>query len=49
MVCLRTSFLLLGETFQGVALPSQLVLHLEHDGKRTAAAIRLVMFVQHGH
>ena len=48
-VCLRASFLILGETFQGVALPSLLVLHLEHDGKRTAATIRLAMFFQHGH
>ena len=48
-VCLRASFLFLGETLQGIAFPSLLVLHLEHDGKSTAATIRLAMFVQHGH
>ena len=48
-VCLRASFLILGETLEGITLPSLLVLHLEHDSKRTAATIRLVMFVQHGH
>ena len=48
-VCFRTPFLLLGEALQGIALPRLLVLHLEHDGKRTAATIRLTVFVQHGH
>ena len=48
-VSLRTSFLLLGETLQGIAFACLLILHLEHDGKRTAATIRLTVFVQHGH
>ena len=48
-ICLRPSFLFLGEAFQSIALPSLLVLHLEHDGKSTAATIRLAMFVQYGH
>ena len=48
-VSLRTSFLLLGETLQGIAFACLLVLHLEHDGKRTATTIRLTVFVQHGH
>ena len=48
-VCFRTPFLLLGEAFQGIALARLLVLHLEHDGKRTAATIRFTVFVQHGH
>ena len=48
-VSLRTSFLLLGETLQGIAFARLLVLHLEHDGKRTVATIRLIVFVQHGH
>ena len=48
-VCFRTTFLLLGEALQGIALPRLFVLHLEHDGKRTAATIRFAVFVQHGH
>ncbi len=48
-VSLRTTFLLLGEALQGIAFACLLVLHLEHDGKRTAATIRLTVFVQHGH
>ena len=48
-VGLRTALLLLGETFQGIALPRLLVLHLEHNGKRTAATIRLTILVHHGH
>ena len=48
-VCFRTPFLLLGEALQGIALPRLLVIHLEYDGKRTAATIRLTVFVQHGH
>nr|WP_302423924.1 hypothetical protein [uncultured Prevotella sp.] len=48
-VSFRTPFLLLGEALQCIALPRLLVLHLEHDGKRTAAPIRLTVFVQHGH
>ena len=48
-VCFRTPFLLLGEALQGIALPRLLVLHLEYDGKRTAATIRFTVFVQHGH
>ena len=49
MVCFRTTFLLLGEALQGIALSRLFVLHLEHDGKRTAATIRFAVFVQHGH
>ena len=48
-VSFRTTFLLFGEAFQGIALPHLLVLHLEYDGKRTAATIRLTVFIQHGH
>ena len=48
-VCFRSSFLLLGEALQCIALPRLFVLHLEHDGKRTAATIRLTIFIQHGH
>ena len=48
-VSFRTTFLFLGETLQGIAFPRLLVLHLEHDGKRTAATIRLAVFIQHGH
>ena len=48
-VSLRTSFLLLGEALQSIVLPRLLVLHLEHDGKRTTAPIRLTVFIQHGH
>ena len=49
MVCFRTPFLLLGEALQGIALSRLFVLHLEYDGKRTAATIRFAVFVQHGH
>ncbi len=48
-VSFRTTFLFLGETLQGIVFACLLVLHLEHDGKRTAATIRLTVFVQHGH
>ena len=48
-VSFRTTFLFLGETLQGIAFACLLVLHLEHDSKRTAATIRLTVFVQHGH
>lgn len=48
-VSLRTTFLFLGEALQGIAFARLLVLHLEHDGKCTAATIRLTVFVQHGH
>ena len=48
-VSLSTSFLLLCEALQGIALPRLLVLHLEHDGKRTAATIWFTVFIQHGH
>lgn len=48
-ISLRTPFLLLGEALQSIELPRLLVLHLEDDGKRTAATIRLAVFVQHGH
>ena len=49
VVCLCSSFLLLGEALQCIALPRLFVLHLEHDGKRTAATIRFTIFIQHGH
>ena len=48
-VSLSTSFLVFGEALQCIALPRLFVLHLEHDGKRTAATIRFAVFVQHGH
>ena len=48
-VCFRTPFLLLGEALQCIALPRLLVLHLEHNGKRTAATIRFTVFIKHGH
>ena len=48
-VCFRTPFLLLGEALLGIALPRLFVLHLEHDGKRTAATIWFTVFVKHGH
>ena len=48
-VSLRTTFLFLGETLQGIAFACLLVLHLEHEGKRTATTIRLAVFIQHGH
>ena len=48
-VSLSTPFLLLGEALQGIVFSRLLVLHLEHDGKRTAATIRFTIFIQHGH
>ena len=48
-VCFRTPFLLLGEALQCIAFARLFVLHLEYDGKRTAATIRLTIFVQHWH
>ena len=48
-VCFRTPFLLLSEALQCIALPRLLVLHLEHDCKRTAATIRFTVFIKHGH
>ena len=48
-VGLRTALLLLGKTFQGIALLRLLVLHLEHNGKRATATIRLTILVHHGH
>ena len=48
-VSFRTTFLFLGETLQGIAFACLLVLHLEHDGKRTAATIRLAIIIQYRH
>ena len=48
-VCFRTPFLLLGEALQCIALPRLFVLHLEYDGKRTAASIWLTIFIHYGH
>ena len=46
-VCLGSTLLLLREAFQSVASPCFRVAHLEDNGKRAAAAVRLAVLVCH--